>query len=48
MFQNDISTRQLILGIPVDTSPEQIIQITRAIEYAAERGITLTVRFVDG
>jgi SPP1 gp7 family putative phage head morphogenesis protein len=45
---SDIDSREMILGVPFETTPEQVVQITRAIEYAAERGITLTVRLIDG
>ena len=31
--------RRLELAVPFDTTPEQVIQIQRAIDYAAERGI---------
>lgn len=38
----------MLLGVPIETTREQVVQITRAIEYAAERGITLTVRLING
>ncbi|CTQ33147.1 hypothetical protein [Jannaschia rubra] len=45
---SDIDSREMLLGVPFETTREQVVQITRAIEYAAERGITLTVRLIDG
>ena len=42
-----IERRRLELAVPFDTSPEQVIQIQRAIDYAAERGIEVNVRFVQ-
>lgn len=48
LFPDEIDSREMLLGVPIETTREQVVQITRAIEYATERGITLTVRLVDG
>jgi SPP1 gp7 family putative phage head morphogenesis protein len=48
LMLDEIDSREMLLSVPIDTTPAQIVQITRAIEYAAERGITLTVRLIDG
>jgi SPP1 gp7 family putative phage head morphogenesis protein len=45
--QTRISGRRLELAVPRETSPEQITQIQRAIEYAESRGIEVTVRFIE-
>lgn len=42
-----IERRRLELAVPLDTVPEQMIQIQRAIDYAVERGIEVNVRFVQ-
>lgn len=42
-----IERRRLELAVPFDTTPEQVTQIQRAIDYAAERGIEVNVRFVQ-
>lgn len=42
-----IERRRLELALPFDTTPEQAMQIQRAIDYAAERGIEVNVRFVQ-
>ena len=42
-----IERRRLELAVPLDTAPEQMIQIQRAIDYAVERGIEVNVRFVQ-
>ena len=42
-----ISGRRLELAVPRETSPEQITQIQRAIEYAQSRGIEVTVSFIE-
>jgi len=38
-----IKAKRLELAVPADTTPEQIIQIQRAIDYAESRGIEMTV-----
>jgi hypothetical protein len=48
LFPDEIGSREMLLGVPIETTREQVVQITRAIEYAAERGITLTVRLING
>lgn len=42
-----IARRRLELAVPFDTTPEQVVQIHRAIDYASERGIEVNVRFVQ-
>ena len=42
-----ISGRRLELAVPRETSPEQITQIQRAIEYAQSRGIEVTVSLIE-
>ncbi|MEX5729044.1 hypothetical protein Ga0609869_002397 [Rhodovulum iodosum] len=42
-----IERRRLELAVPFDTTPEQAIQIQRAIDYAIDRGIEVNVRFVQ-
>lgn len=42
-----IEGRRLELGARFDTSPEQAIKIQRAIDYRAEHGIEVNVRFVQ-
>lgn len=42
-----IERRRLELAEPVETTPQQAMQIQRAIDYAAERGIEVNVRFVQ-
>lgn len=41
-----IERRRLELAVPFRTTPEQVIQIQRAINYATARGIEIDVRFV--
>ncbi len=41
-----IQIRRLELAVPFDTTPEQIIQIQRAIEYAESLGIDMEVSFI--
>lgn len=45
--EGGIRARRLDLAVPFDSTPEQVIQIQRAIEYAGERGIKATVRFIE-
>jgi hypothetical protein len=40
---NRIEVKRLELAVPADTTPEQIVQIQRAIEYAESLGIEMTV-----
>ncbi|MFC3119351.1 hypothetical protein ACFOHS_18730 [Jhaorihella thermophila] len=42
-----IEARRLELAVPFGTTPEQAIQIQRAIDYASEWGIEVNVRFVQ-
>ncbi|MEX5729802.1 hypothetical protein Ga0609869_003155 [Rhodovulum iodosum] len=42
-----IEPRRLELAVPFNTTPEQVIQIQRAIDYATDRGIEVNVRFVQ-
>ena len=42
-----IDNKRLLLAVPRGTNPQQIIQIERAIEYAADNGVILQVRFVQ-
>lgn len=44
---SDIKSKVLELGIPRGATAEQIQQINRAVEYAAEKGIKLNVRVVQ-
>lgn len=41
-----IDLRRIELAVPYSTSPEQIVQIQRAIEHATSLGIEMNVRFV--
>lgn len=45
--EGGIVTRRLELAVPYTSTPEQVIQIQRAIEYAAEKGIDVTVSFIQ-
>jgi hypothetical protein len=47
IWPGQIERRQLELAVPFDTTPEQVIQFQRAIDYASERGIEANVRFVQ-
>lgn len=42
-----IDSKRLLLAVPRGTNPQQIIQIERAIEYAADNGVILQVRFIQ-
>lgn len=42
-----IERRRLELAVPFDATPEQAIQIQRAIDYAIDRGIEVNVKFVQ-
>jgi hypothetical protein len=42
----DIDIRRLELAIPLDTTPEQVVQIQRAIDYAESLGIKMVVSFI--
>ncbi|MFC0510611.1 endonuclease toxin domain-containing protein [Asaia spathodeae] len=39
----DVKSRELYLAIPYDTGAAQMEQIKRAYDYAAQKGINLTV-----
>lgn len=41
-----IGNRILMLAVPRGTNPQQIMQIKRAIEYAADNGVLLEVSFI--
>ena len=45
--EGGVVTRRLELAVPYRSTPEQVIQIQRAIEYAAEQGVDVIVSFIQ-
>jgi filamentous hemagglutinin len=47
LTKEHITSREVILGVPAQTSPTQWTEITRAVHYAEKNGISFKIMQIE-